>query len=114
MYEYAAIVTAVHDGDTITVDWNLGRRIWVHGEHLRLMGLNAPELNTDAGKSAQAFLAGLLPVGTAVTIRTVADKQEKYGRYLATVLLSDGRDVNAALIAAGHALPWDGHGERPI
>jgi micrococcal nuclease len=124
MFEYDAVVRAVHDGDTVTVDWDLGRRVWVHGEHLRLIGLNAPELNTPAGKDAQAWLAAQLPtrtceschqnVGVPVTIRTERDRQEKYGRYLATLLLPDGRDLNAALLASGHARAWDGHGERPV
>lgn len=113
MYEYAAIVRKVHDGDTLTVDVDLGWNVWRHNESLRLVGLNAPELNTPAGKSAQAYLATLLPLGTPVSIRTERDKTEKYGRMLATVDLP-GLCVNLDLLDKGYAKPWDGTGARPV
>ena len=44
MFEYKAIVTAVYDADTITVDIDLGFHIWSRGEKIRLFGINAPEV----------------------------------------------------------------------
>jgi micrococcal nuclease len=117
-YEYRAIVQDVHDGDTITVDVDLGWNVWRRGERLRLLGINAPELYTDSGKAAQIWLARMLPRGTPVAVRTEKDKAEKYGRMLATVWDNDHDDVhgdslNDLLVAAGHAVRWDGKGPRP-
>ena len=112
-YTYDAVVRAVHDGDTITVDCDLGFNQWVHGMKLRLYGINSPELNTPAGKTAQAFLAQQLPAGAKVEIRTVIDKQEKYGRILATVL-KGGVDLNALMCASGNAKPYFGVGPKPV
>lgn len=130
---YAAVVLDVIDGDTVKLDVDLGHvagadhdygfhvyraggRLRVH-ESFRLYGLNCAEHATPAGDAATAFTRALLPVGAAVqaAVRQVGghDQQEKYGRWLATIVVAGGTDVNAALIAAGHALPWDGHGVRP-
>lgn len=137
---YAATVLYVVDGDTVKLDVDLGAvgpgrpsssprdygfhvyraagHVRVH-ESFRLFGLNCAEHLTPAGAAAAEFTRALLPPGTAVTahVRQVAghDEQEKYGRWLATIVVDGvGTDVNAALIAAGHALPWDGHGVRPV
>lgn len=111
-FTYDAIVRNVHDGDTITVDLDLGMDTWIKNRKLRLHGINAPELNTADGKDSREYLSILLPVGAAVTVRTVQDKTEKYGRYLAIVSVN-AIVVNDALIRTGHAVPWDGKGPRP-
>lgn len=105
-YRYLAEVIAVHDADTITVRIDLGCHV-ARTEHLRLLGLNAPELATPAGQAARDWLAHRLPPTTPVLVETVKDRTEKYGRLLATVTDAAG-DVNAALLAAGHAVPYDG------
>jgi endonuclease YncB( thermonuclease family) len=94
---------------------------------LRLFGLNAPELKTPEGKIAQKYLAQLIPIGQKVVILTERDKQEKYGRWLATIMkpmepsktasaasVGPGMNVNLALISSGNAKPWDGKGSRPV
>jgi micrococcal nuclease len=111
MFEYQAIVVSVHDGDTITLDVDLGFGNWMHDVKLRLygpsptanMGLNAPELPTAEGKAARDFLASLLPVGSRVQLFTVKDRKEKYGRYLAVIYDQDGRNINNRMIDSGHA-----------
>lgn len=111
-YEYAATVIDVHDGDTIRVDIDLGFDVQFRNVPLRLMGINAPELNTEAGKASRDFLSTRLPDGTAVVIHTVKDKKEKYGRYLAVIFHED-QNLNDLLVTTGHALSWDGKGQRP-
>lgn len=113
MYEYNARVVDVHDGDTLRADIDCGFGVWLSNQPLRLDGLNAPELNTPAGKASQVWLAGQLPVGTQIVITTVKDAKEKYGRYLATIFLA-GVNLNDELIATGHALPWNGKGPKPV
>jgi endonuclease YncB( thermonuclease family) len=112
-YRYDAVVKAVHDGDTVTVDVDLGFDTWIHALKVRLYGLNAPELNTPEGKKSQAYLATLIPVGISVVIETQKDKQEKYGRWLATIFLNDA-NVNGKLIADGYAKPYFGVGPKPV
>jgi micrococcal nuclease len=107
MYEYAAKLVGVHDGDTITVDVDLGFDLHYVGLALRLYGLNAPELATAAGKVARQFTVDWLASRPALTIRTVKDKREKFGRMLATVIdPATGTSLNRALIDAGQAVPY--------
>jgi len=112
MYEYNAVVEKVIDGDTVQVDVDLGFHVHIKNS-VRLLGLNAPEHNTADGAAAKDWLSAKLPVGTQIVISTQKNQFEKFGRMLATIVLK-GEDVNAALIASGHAKPWDGKGERPV
>lgn len=96
MYEYRAIVTKVYDGDTITVDWDLGRKVWIRDESIRLVdkdgrGVDAPEVrggDRPEGLRSRDYLRHLV-LGREVIIKTRKDSQEKYGRYLASVWLED-------------------------
>lgn len=109
MYEYAARLTRIIDGDTWILDIDLGLHTWAHGQRIRAAGLNAPELSTDAGKTAlawvQAWYAQHAPDGT-ITIRTQKDRDDNYGRLLGTVLAADGACLNTDMLAAGQAVPW--------
>lgn len=113
LYEYKAEVVEVHDGDTLTVSIDLGFSVTLENEHLRLYGLDAPELSSPAGKTSAEYAQSILPSGTPIMVRTIKDKKEKYGRYLAIVFLADGRNFNEMLIATGMAKVWDGKGPRP-
>jgi endonuclease YncB( thermonuclease family) len=106
----AAEVLGVHDGDT----FRARAAIWPGisaDTAVRLRGIDAPEL---AGKcpaeraaaiAARQALAALL--GARVTLLEIAP--DKYGgRIDARVLNAAGLDVGAAMIAAGHARPYDG------
>jgi micrococcal nuclease len=114
VYTYNAKVVTVHDGDTVTLNVDMGFSL-NFTDHFRLygpdpdvaMGLNAPELNTQAGKTAQKFLESLLAqCGNQVVVRTIRDKKEKYGRYMG-VLFVQGPvgliNVNQALLDSGNA-----------
>lgn len=115
-YRYVATVTAVHDGDTITADVDLGFGVWVRAQVFRLLGLNARELADPGGPEARDNLAGLLLPPTlmpAVTLTSL--KPDKYGgRWLAVITLADGRDLTSLLIATGWAAPWNGKGTKPV
>jgi micrococcal nuclease len=103
-YTYRAIVRSVYDGDTITVDVDLGMRIWLRGVPLRLRRINAPEVrgaSRDDGIIARDWLRGQVD-GKSVVIRTEKDPGDKYGRWLAEVYL-DEANINDALVASGHA-----------
>lgn len=112
MFEYLAHVRSVYDADTIRADVDCGFGIWTSNQSLRLLGIDAPELGTDEGRAARDYLRALLPVGTAVVIRTVKDGNDKYGRLLAAITATDvdgsGYSVNQRLIDTGHAVPYYG------
>jgi micrococcal nuclease len=96
-YTYKAIVLDVYDGDTCTVDIDLGFGIWMKKQKLRLYGINTPELTGEQkqdGIKTRDYLASLI-MGKEVII-------EKYGRWLATIWL-DGVNLNKKLIEEGYA-----------
>jgi hypothetical protein len=76
-YTYSASVVRVIDGDTVVLDVDLGFGIWLRSQSFRLTGCNAIERSKPGGKEAKANLIELLPVGTAVLLRSIAD--DKYG-----------------------------------
>lgn len=108
MYEYAAKILSVHDGDTCTALVDLGFRI-SQEMPLRLLGIDAPELSQKpAGQDARDHLRALID-GKQVTVRTEKDRTEKYGRYLATIFVGgDTMSVNDKMIRDGHARTYDG------
>jgi micrococcal nuclease len=105
MYEYAATVLKVVDGDTVHAELDLGIDVRIRLV-LRLVGINAPELRTAAGPPARQHLIDLIPSGGAVVVRTVKDHTEKFGRYLA-VLLADGVNLNQKMIEDGFAVAYN-------
>ncbi len=105
MYHYRATVVRVVDGDTVDLTVDLGFRA-TFTDRFRLYGIDAPEVRYptyDAGQAARLWLTELLPPGTPVVTETHKPPTDKYGRWLATLWLG-GHDVNAALVAAGHAV----------
>lgn len=95
MYEYQAKVTRVIDGDTIEAEVDLGFHIKINMK-IRFAGINAPEMNTVEGRKIKAELITLLEDQT-VTLLTVKDKQEKYGRYLG-IIVKDKQNINEWLV----------------
>ena len=98
LYHYNAKVTDVYDGDTITVDIDLGLGTWVHNEKLRLARINAPELRGDErpeGLKARDFLRAKID-GKDIVIQTFKDKKGKYGRYIADVWFKEGDQMSNA------------------
>lgn len=109
MYEYRAEIETGVDGVTVDDPQDLGIDVRIDLT-LRLAGINAPEMSTNAGKTARAWLLERLttPAGLAtLTVRTVKDRKEKFGRYLAYLI--DGAGViNDEMVRTGHAVPYDG------
>ena len=106
VWTFPAIVVRWIDGDTaichIKVHPNEGGDLYE--VNVRLEGINAPEMNTAAGQAAQKWAAALVPADTRVTL--IARRRDKYGRFLATMVLPDGSDYSALTIAAGQAVPY--------
>lgn len=107
MYIYNATILRVVDGDTVDAAVDLGFDIHMNMK-LRLMGINAPELSTLEGKNARDWLTTILAgENNQITIRTEKDRTEKYGRYLATLLIGDV-SINQMMIDDGYAVVYTG------
>jgi endonuclease YncB( thermonuclease family) len=83
---------------------------------VRLAGLNAAERGTPEGDAATEFVKSVVQPGDLikVTFSKAGGSQEKYGRWIGQIILSDGTNLNEELIKTNHALPWDGTGKRPV
>ena len=104
MYEYKATVKRIIDGDSLVLDIDLGFYMFMNETKIRLYGLDTPEMNSEdpllrlQAIMATRYLYDNLQVGEKVTIKTVLDKREKYGRLLATVFTKEGLNINEGLI----------------
>lgn len=103
MYQYKAKIIEVYDGDTVTAMVDLG---FYHYQQMifRLYGINTPELRgeeRERGLVVRDIVRAMI-LNKEVTINSYKDKQEKYGRYLANIIVDD-IDLNLWLVQNGHA-----------
>lgn len=114
LYLYAADIKSAYafDGDTITIDIDLGLNIWLRKQKLRLVGIDTPELKGESrleGLAARDYARALIASASKCWVRTEKDKTGKFGRWLATIYLQTTGpepeiiNLNAALLTAGHA-----------
>jgi len=117
---YQATLERVVDGDTVDIVIDLGFSTF-RKERIRLYGIDAPEINTEAGKLAKGFVEEWFWDNPKFFIETIVaegknvSKRDKYGRYLGTIAstyraLSEwvtdevqATTLNGQLIASGHA-----------
>tara|TARA_R110000796_G_scaffold120286_1_gene234439 strand:+ start:726 stop:1079 length:354 start_codon:yes stop_codon:yes gene_type:complete len=108
LHNYRAVVTGVYDGDSITIDIDLGFNHWMKNQKVRLLGINTPEIRGEErpdGLVARDRLRELI-LDKEIIITSYKDKSGKYGRWLATVFLKqDGmfENINTLLLAEGLA-----------
>jgi hypothetical protein len=69
--------------------------------HIRLAGIDAPEIDHPYGQNAKRVLMNLCR-GQVIT--AVTDGSTSYERAVATCTLEDGRDLSAEMVSAGLAL----------
>lgn len=101
-----ALVTAVTDGDTVTIrplDGDPPAKV-------RLIGIDAPELRGENGKpahwaaAAKDYLQDRVRNGQSVTVRLEETKtRDRYQRLLAYLYLRDSENLNLELVREGHA-----------
>ena len=101
-YWYQATVLSIHDGDTMTLRFDLGRRIYSE-DSIRLYRINAPELSQAGGKEARDYLRSLVPLGALVRVQTHKNARDKYGRWLGDVWYNS-ICLNDHLVDSGHAV----------
>ena len=88
------------DGDTVVL---------ADGQHVRLLGINAPELGKDGAPDQPLAAQARAGLATLVEKRQVTlvfehERYDHYGRLLAHVLLPDGSDAEQILLREG--LAW--------
>jgi len=111
LYHYKAKVLEIYDADTIRVEINLGfgftwRGSDNRGVEIRLFGLNAPEMRgteKETGIKSRDRLREQI-LDKEITLKTIKDKSEKFGRYLGIIIKKDGTNINEWLISEGLAI----------
>ena len=100
----AFTVSRVVDGDTFKAEELAAEG--AASDSVRLWGIDAPERgNEPAGPDATAWLRVVVEDADR---RLYSERQDvdRYGRTVARCYTPDGQDVQAEMIAAGHALEW--------
>lgn len=108
LYTYRAFVSRVYDGDTVTVDIDLGFSVVLKDQTVRLYRINAPEMrgsSADKGVASRDALREKV-LGKWITLRTVKDSKEKYGRWLGDLWI-DSVCVNDWLLSEGLAVKYE-------
>ncbi len=107
-YTHKGKVVEVYDGDTITIEVDLGFYTKVT-EKFRLMYINAPEIRGEQkpqGLISKQWLVDKV-LNKNIIVKTTKDRKEKYGRYLAEIfLLNDTISLNQQMINEGLAIPY--------
>lgn len=114
LYCYRARYVKNYDGDTVTMDIDLGMGIWLRGQKLRLYGINTPEMRggTDESKErareAKNYVSRMLSGAQDILVETIKDKSGKYGRLLAVIWFRgldkmEYENLNGALVEEGLA-----------
>ncbi len=103
VFTMPGVVDRVIDGDSVVVHVGIMPGIEMHGIHVRMQGINAPELRNAGGPAARDYLMSLLLEGSAITL--VSSQEDKYGRLLARIVLADGSDVSSLMLSSGNAVP---------
>jgi endonuclease YncB( thermonuclease family) len=99
--DFEARVVRVHDGDTVTLNADFRDFDFP----LRLLDIDAPELNETGGDVSRDWLKAVIE-GEKVQVRINRFKRVgKYGRLLGKII-SRGLDVGEMAVAAGFAVPF--------
>ena len=108
--DFEADVVKVHDGDTITLTTNFRDFEFP----LRLIGLDAPEMN-EGGETARDWLKAKLLHKRILVMVDPQNRVDKWGRLLGIVFYL-GMDVGQEEIHLGLAVPFEQRkeGELPI
>jgi micrococcal nuclease len=120
MYQYKCKIIKVLDGDTVDIDLDLGFKIILANQRVRMAGVDTPESRTTIaeekvrGLLSKKKLAEKLPVGSWQIIETQKSdsNDDKFGRILGVFILEDGTRVNDWLIENNYAVPYKGENKE--
>ena len=99
-YCYDAKVVSIYDGDTITVEIDLGFNV-ITKQKIRFYGVNTFEIRgeeREKGLLAKQFVVDRIK-DKKIKLYTIKDKTGKYGRYLGIIYYNnmDNKEVNLNL-----------------
>ncbi len=95
LFNYKCKVIRVIDGDTVVVDIDLGFNHWIRNQHVRLYGIDTPEVRTKdlaekkLGFEAKEFVQARFFPGDIVILRSIEDSTGKFGRILGEFYYND-------------------------
>ena len=104
-YQYPALVVSVYDGDTITVNIDLGFGVELKKQKIRLYGINTPEVrgaSKEQGIMSRDYVRAKI-LHKMITLQSIKDKKGKYGRWLGIVII-DNVNLNKELITKDFAV----------
>ena len=102
LYLYKAHVISVYDGDTITVNIDLGFNLEIKNQKIRLWGIDTPEIRGEEraeGLLVKQYVSDEI-LYKEIILQTIKDKTGKYGRWIIDIPV-----VNSAL---AEIWPYDG------
>jgi len=121
MYEYKCTLLRVVDGDTIDVDIDLGFKVWLRKERVRMVGIDTPESRTrnlaekKLGLAWKARLKELLP--KTFMLVTHKDGKGKFGRILGEPIVDHPEfgkiNICNKMVEEGHARVYTGGTKVP-
>ena len=120
MYEYSSTIDRVVDGDTVDVNIDLGFKVWVLVQRVRLNGIDTPESRTRNkrekyfGKIATARVKELLPKDQRHVMRTSKGSRGKFGRVLADFILPNGLTLCDTLVTEQLAVKYHGQSKDDV
>jgi len=102
-FDEKAFIEYVIDGDTVVLSDN---------RHIRLIGINTPELSHDNNKLSEAgaeearnSLIQILDKEKQIQLLYGKERFDRYGRTLAHIFLLDGLNLQAEMLRRGLAIP---------
>jgi endonuclease YncB( thermonuclease family) len=106
---YGAVVRAAHDGDTVTVDIDLGYKVWLSGQTVRLAGIDCAELR--GGGAASKLLAvrardWLRAAFLNCPMFLDSTGKDSFGRWLGVLYDPGGLCLNDELVRLGLAVVY--------
>lgn len=108
LYHYRAKYVRAYDGDTVTLDIDLGFETWLNNQTIRLYGIDTPEIRGDErqeGLKSRDYVRDRLENANNIILKTYKDKKGKYGRWLAEIFV-DGENLNHTLVGLGLATKY--------
>ena len=121
MYQYKATITRIIDGDTVDCDIDLGFKVILAKQRIRLYGMDTPESRTrdkvekKYGLLAKKFLVEFIEAEDyQITIETSKSGRGKFGRIRGKLMNADGVCVNDLMCEVGHAVPYFGQSKEDI
>jgi micrococcal nuclease len=123
-YEYNATVIDIVDGDTITVDIDLGFNVKLANQKVRLLGVDTPESRTSDkiekifGIASKEYCKKFIDEckDKTVVIRTyLSDSEEKFGRLLGEIINPTTKKIlNEELIKNNYAVKYLGENKDNV